>query len=443
MSKIRSRNSAESALKSVVIKSNDGKHEIDIVSSITELCYFESLMMDSISVKLSFVDTGSTEKLGGKTIKEVFPLTGTEVVNLKLAQNLNDEEEIVLGGKKEMVLYVNDFSPMYEDSRKNLIVLDLRPKEYIKSQNMSTGGTFYGLISDNVEKILKEELETEKEIDIEPTINTRNFTAYHKRPLYLLNWLSKQSVSSEHQTLGKSAGYFLFETAEGYKYKSIDGLLNQNNQKQKKSYIYNNTPDTQVPAGYNGNVLDFDNTNLINVQQKSKMGTYSNRIVLFDPFNTFYEVKKNKADDENVKTSGKKLPVFNSEFDIDYTRTSYFVLDTGTFPEGNVDQQLEKSQDQNFSHGEIVNQSFMRYNQFFSSQVSITIPGDFELHVGELIFVDAPQLNAEKSDEVDRQSGGLYIISDLCHYITPKEFRTELTLVRDSFGRKGNHTTSI
>ena len=443
MSKIRARNSAESALKNAIIRSNDGKHEIDLVSSITELCYFESLMMDSISVKLSFVDTGSTEKLGGKTIKEVFPLTGTEVVNLKLSQNLNDEEEIVLGGEKEMILYVNDFSPVYEDSRKNLIVMELRPKEYIKSQNMSMAGTFYGLISDNVEKILKEELKTEKELDIEPTINTRNFTAYHKKPIILLNWLSKQSVSSEHQTLGKSAGYFLFETAEGYKYKSIDGLLNQNNQKQKKSYIYNNTPDTQVSAGYDGNVLEFDNTNLINIQQKSKMGTYSNRIVLFDPFNTFYEVKKNKADDENVKSSGKKLPVFNREFDIDYTRTSYFVLDTGTFPEGDVDEQLEKSKIQNFSYGEIVNQSFMRYNQFFSSQVSITIPGDFELHVGDLIFVDAPQLNAEKSDEIDRQSGGLYIISDLCHYITPKEFRTELTLVRDSFGRKGNHTTSI
>ena len=88
MSEIRSRNSSESALKNVVIKSNDGKHEIDLVSSIVELCYFESLMMDSISVKLRFIDTGSTEKLDGKTIKEVFPLTGTEVVNLKLCTKL-------------------------------------------------------------------------------------------------------------------------------------------------------------------------------------------------------------------------------------------------------------------------------------------------------------------------------------------------------------------
>ena len=255
--------------------------------------------------------------------------------------------------------------------------------------------------------------------------------------------MSKQSVSSENQKKGESAGYFLYETAEGYKYKSIDGLFGQDNQKQKKSYIYNNTPDTKAPAGYDANIINFSESNLINVQKKAKMGTYSNRIVTFDPFNTFYQVQSNKANDENIKISGKKLPEFNPEFDMDHTRTSYFVLDTGSFPEGNLEQQLEKSGDENFEYGEIVNQSFMRYNQFFSCQFSITIPGDFELHAGELIFVDAPQLNIEKSDEVDRQSGGLYIISDLCHYITPREFRTELTLVRDSFGRKGNHTTSI
>ena len=442
MAQISARSSAESALKSAVIKSNDGKYSIDLVSSITELCYYESIMMDSVSVDIKFVDTGSSKDLDGKTIKEAFPLTGTESVNLKLSQKIGDKE-VSLGGDKEMILYVNDFSPIVEDTRKSLINLDLRSKEYIRGQHMSVSGTFYGLISDNVEKVLKDDLKTEKELDIEPTINTRNFTAYHKKPFYLLNWLSKQSVSSENQKKGESAGYFLYETSEGYKYKSIDGLFGQDDQKQKKSYIYNSTPDTKAPSGYDANIINFSESNLINVQKKAKMGTYSNRIVTFDPFTTFYQVKTNKANDENIKTSGKKLPEFNPEFDMDHTRTSYFVLDTGSFPEGDIKQQLEKSGDENFEYGEIVNQAFMRYNQFFSSQISITIPGDFELHAGELIFVDAPQLNIEKSDEVDRQSGGLYIISDLCHYITPKEFRTELTLVRDSFGRKGNHTTSI
>ena len=388
---ITARNSAESALKNLQITSTDGKHSIDLVTSVTELCYYESLMLDSICVRLKFADTGSTEGLDGKTLKEVFPLTTTERVDIKLSQEVNGEE-IVLGGKNKLTLYVNDYTTLYEDSRKNLIDLELRSKEYIQSQNMSIAGTYYGFVSDNVKKIMEEELKTEKEIEIEPTINTRNFTAYHKRPLYLLNWLSKQSVSSEHQTLGKSAGYFLFETANGYKYKSIDGLLDQ---EKKKSYIYNNTPDTKIPAGYDGTILDFDESNLININQKSKMGAFSNRIVLFDPFSTYYQVIENKADDNNIKSSGKRLPKFNPEFDIDYTRTSYFVLDTGTFPDpkGGIDQQLEKSKDENFEYGKIVNQSFMRYNQFFSSQISMTIPGDFELHIGDSIFVDIPQLN--------------------------------------------------
>ena len=70
MAQISARSSAESALKSAVIKSNDGKYSIDLVSSITELCYYESIMMDSVSVDVKFVDTGSSKDLDGKTIKE-------------------------------------------------------------------------------------------------------------------------------------------------------------------------------------------------------------------------------------------------------------------------------------------------------------------------------------------------------------------------------------
>ena len=36
--------------------------------------------------------------------------------------------------------------------------------------------------------------------------------------------------------------------------------------------------------------------------------------------------------------------------------------------------------------------------------------------------------------------GGLYLITDLCHYVTAKETYTKLVLTRDSFGRKGSPT---
>ena len=44
------------------------------------------------------------------------------------------------------------------------------------------------------------------------------------------------------------------------------------------------------------------------------------------------------------------------------------------------------------------------------------------------------------SDEVNKLDGGLYLITDLCHYVTAKETYTKLVLTRDSFGRKGSPT---
>ena len=39
--------------------------------------------------------------------------------------------------------------------------------------------------------------------------------------------------------------------------------------------------------------------------------------------------------------------------------------------------------------------------------------------------------------EVDNQSGGLYIIRDLCHYMSAESTYTKINVVRDSVGREG------
>ena len=79
----------------------------------------------------------------------------------------------------------------------------------------------------------------------------------------------------------------------------------------------------------------------------------------------------------------------------------------------------------------------MRYNQLFSSMVTVTTAADISLHAGDAIYVDSPELATDtKNDKVSRQSGGLYIISDMCHHYTPKGTFTQLNLVRDSIGRK-------
>ena len=124
------------------------------------------------------------------------------------------------------------------------------------------------------------------------------------------------------------------------------------------------------------------------------------------------------------------MPAFNPNLVKDFART-ISLFDVGTF-----DIEPTAQNESNFETEDILNQSIMRYNQMFATKVSITIAGDFFLHAGDMIFFDAPSPQSDtKNDEVDRQTGGLYIIASLCHFISPKRTLTKLTLVRDSFGR--------
>jgi hypothetical protein len=262
-----------------------------------------------------------------------------------------------------------------------------------------------------------------------------------------MNWLSKKSVPNLAGSKGNTAGYFFYETAEGFKFKSIDSMLDQ---EKKKSIIYNQTPDSRganIPPGYDSKALDYSKDNRVDVQEKLQMGAFSTRTVLFDPFTCYYEVltPNAKEKEKSLKLGGKELPVLNPEFNRtgqnkDFSRTTYMLLDKGTLPTGDTKQQIEKSREENFEPKDILNQAIMRYNQLYSIKTTITVAGDFSLHAGDAIFMDAPELATETKD-VSKENGGLYIIADLCHYVSTKETYTKLNLVRDSFGRIGNHTS--
>jgi len=427
-----------------IVSNEDKGKTVSIVNGIVELKYYESILQDSVRASIVFTDSSGPEAVDGKTALDGLPIVGTENVSLKF-EDLK-ENKLEFSTSKKNSLYVNKVTPISDDTTKSMVALDLASKEYLMNEKVRLNTRYDGKLSDHIKKILEDQnlLATEKTIDIEPTSNNYNFIGNNKKPFYTINWLSMRSVSAENQKPGKTAGYFFYETSEGYFFKSIDGLLSQD---KKKSYMYNQSPDGErgVPEGYDDKALNYTKDNKVDAQRKLMQGAYSSRIVVFDPFRCYYEVLTPPASEE-AKTAGKKLPKLNPELDKEgknkeYTRTTYMLLDRGTLPTGKTEQQLEKSAEENFKPKDTLNQAIMRYNQLFASGVEMTIAGDFSLHAGDVLFVDAPELQTDtKNDEPNKQSGGLYIIADLCHYISTKGTYTKLNLVRDSFGRKGNHS---
>ena len=451
MAEAQGQKEGPSNIENAFISSIDGQNSVDISSGIVNLKYYESILQDGVMGSVVFADAGNSVK--GKTVMEGLPLTGSEFIQLKMTDN-NDVEL-----KQTMV--VTNPTPISEESNKTLVVCSLVSEAYAKNDNTSIFERFDGKISDHVEKILTDNnyLATAKGLDVEITSNNLSEFGLRRKPYFMLNSFAKKSVPDGG--LGNVAGYFFFETSEKMVFKSIDSLFDKEKNKPKRSIIYNESTSKGrklsdimnggrgkdgTPAGYDYKAMTYDRVTTDAVK-RNNMGANSTATITFNPFTQDFkrtvlfsssiETQESKGEiKEPLATAGLDLPAFNPNLVKEFARTTISLFDVGTF-----DDEPSASNESDFEVEDILNQSIMRYNQMFATKVNITIAGDFELHAGDLVFFDAPSPQADtKNDEVDRQSGGLYIIASLCHFISPERTLTKLTLIRDSFGRDGNHT---
>ena len=356
---IASKGSEPGNITKLTVNSNQGGKSVDLRGGFVQLTYTESIMSDTITANYVFVDSGAS--IDGKSVRDGLPLVGEERVELAFEDNAQN--------KLEVTLYVNKVTPLDNKTQKSMLGINLVSKEFIMNEKTRVKRRFDGKLSDHISSVVSEELESDKDVQIEPTINNLNTIGNSTKPFYFINNLCKKAVSSESQTLTKTAGYFFYETSEGFFFKSIDGLLDQ---EPKAKTIYNETPDTSggnMPEGKDFKVLKYDKKDNVNVQEKMKMGALTTRQVIFDPFTCYYEVINPKTDETegSLKTAGRDgLPLSttlrNPEFDKtgkneDYTRTTYRLLDKGTLPTGDSKQQIDKSAEENFKGADIENQA--------------------------------------------------------------------------------------
>ena len=354
--RVSARNSSPIDVDQLEIFSNPTQTDnVSLSGGLVRLQYWESILQDTVRASVVFADSGNS--INDKSVVDGLPIVGQERVVIRIT----DHNGVQLDFSGDSSLYVNKVTPIENDSTKSATHLDLVSKEYIMNEKIRLNKRFDGKISESIDTILTDEeyLNTQKDVEVDVTSNNFNFIGNNRKPFYTLNWLSKRGVPNSPGADGNTAGFLFWETSEGFKFKSIDNLLSSSANPQQKSIIFNQSVDKEeIPAGYDVKALEYAVDNKINVQDKLKMGTYSNRIVTFDPFSCFYEVvapnagasstpSQNSSGPTNIPgnqrhltTAGRSLPLLNREFDRegnnqDFTRTTYVLLDKGVLPIGN------------------------------------------------------------------------------------------------------------
>ena len=461
-------NSPESAgnIVKFQISSNFTDYAVELSAGVVDFRYYENVLSNSVTATATLVETGyqaddKGDAGGNQSTVDGLPIRGGERTDITIEDAYGHELTFEEG------LYVNRLRDVDAGTSKDVYFIDFASREFFANEQTRVVKKYEGNIGDNVEKILKDVLKVESDIDIDNTAVPYNFIGNDRKPFYVCTWLASKSIPDAATEDGKSeiggaAGYLFFQTRDGYHFKSIDKIFAG---KAKKKYIFNNS--TNLPEGYDAKIITCDIDSDVDVGKNLMMGMYNNRSIFFDPVSFNYEVRSfpepEKPQTEGQITNDKTTPqVPTSEKYVEKTETAAeepaseliakefrqspsrlmsFVVDTGAIPSGQNSQEQLVTWDKdktkpNFDIKDTMVQSIMRYNQLFTVKTEITIPGDFTIKAGDLVECSFPELSGDESEEVNSETKGIYMVASVCHRITPSSSTTSLSLVRDSFGGK-------
>jgi len=401
--------------------------QVDASSVVVEYRYYESILSPTVTSTASIVETGLP-----KGILDGLPIRGGEKVDIKVTDTKNNEIHFPLR--------VNRVRDVDADSLTDLYFVDFISEEGLNNEITRVKGDYEGKISDNVSKILTDVLGA-TELDIDETSLSYNFNGNIKKPFYVCTALAAKSLPKEGSTntdgLEGAAGYLFYQTRDGMCFKSIDQLFKK---KPVKRYIYNSSGRSVV--GYNDNILNYNIITNTDMDSNLSMGTYNNETIYFNFFDMTYKIKKYDINEQKrgATPAGKDYVFVSDDFIDKPSRIYQAILDIGCNPPGRGDKQLDnwkkRPTEPNFKYEETMVQTIMRYNQLFTIQIEIVIPGDFSIRAGDLVECTFPALEVSKNKDKNKQSSYTYMVASVCHRITSRDTFTSIELIRDSFGKQ-------
>ncbi len=421
----------------ITITSADGGKTVDISKLVQTLSYFEDLFSPMITVHMIIVSTGINS---GKSIYQSLPIVGGERVKVSIPANSDSNIDIELDD-----LYVQSVSDYISGPEREVFNLNLVTREAISNETSRVGKRYAksAKISDHVKKIIKDVLESDKKVNVDDTMNPYGFIGNMKKPFTVITWLASKSVPvGGEKKPGGTAGYFFYETKDGYNFRSIDSLASSEPFSQK--YYYRPGTQETTDSDKNFNILEYTTNRNNNLISNLERGSYCTHRMFFDPLNFTFTTQdqgifKKETYAEKTEYTGKTLdlpmpPVDGKGKSLGDlpSRLITGVLDIGTTELNESETSTEPNADPMM----IQSQAMMRYNVMFSSKVEMTIPLNTNLTAGSLINCVFPEISRDETKKADDELAGLYMIKELVHFFNADASYTKVKLVKDTFGKK-------
>ena len=401
-----------------MLRPNEGsslKEDYDIVAGNPIIDYYESIESPSISMTITFIDIDQV--IGRKGI------TGGEYIDLIVKTDDEDADDFKITADKQKLM-LNSVRNMVTESNKQVATLEFVSVETIVNETARVNKKYTGNVSDTVSELLigdKKGIGTSKKLfgpkEDDRATNSYSFVGNLKRPFDTIQWLCPKAQSATDDF-----GFLFYETLDGYHFRSIKSLLNQD------AITYEQT-DAQ---GISNKILQNNLNQSNDIGMNMRMGMYANRTIYVDIENQKTKTVDFKASDLKLNKPATLLTGIE-----DYpTRLMVRVNDLGVAQKGS-----KKEDEQPESELAVYqNKSYIRNNLLFSQSLSISIPLKTTLRAGLALDIRLP-LKQENGDaavdsygnERSNDPSGRYLIGELRHLIGGGQSETQLKLIRDVF----------
>lgn len=386
----------------------------DVRSLLVKFTIFENIYIPAVTGSIELLDTdgaGFIEEYGIEFVEDIeVSFTNALGDTLEFKGKLNGlRGEIVKESKR---MYSIDFSSDYVRTNESTFVTK-------RFKNINP--------EDVVEEILMDKVKA-RAADIRGEGIPMNFLASRRKPFDVIRYVCTHGVTTDSSytegndqkgTAKGSTGFLCWETLQGYRFASIDQLVNgeigENHTGFKKQLQNISLGMKEVMKG----VIDYEFPRIGNLQDKLRSGALNNISIYMNMDagelheNTYYDESKLTDKEKEIATSFTRVmwkPISPERHNLE---CGIAQPDTG--------DQSKKSLQQNCA----------RQNTFDDQQGEFTLPPRFDIHAGDTIEFKLGRVESKREAGYDKKHSGTYVIKSLGHHIfgTGKAY-TKIATVR-------------
>lgn len=415
----------------------EGGDPCDLRAGVTNFQYFEDITSPVYTAKMQVVNTGGS--LGMDAVYSGLPIVGGEEVKVHVITPWERSEEKD-SGLLELNFYVNRVSNYIQSKQFESFTLELVSKEAIVNLRKRITKKYKGKRIDEIIKVLLDAVECE-DIDgeLEKTLNTYNFIGNMRKPFTIAPMISSRAIPEGANKT--DAGFFLWQTRKGMKFRSLKSIIETKEEHYEHSYNFFLSPLNNLESIWT-QILTYKISHNNNVIGASGDGEYSTYRIYFNPHTLEFTQPNEsifKAVDPETGTSSQvnlgsndpKVSEIANPKHITVPEMAHKIV-SGVYSVGCLDKEVNK--DINMNQTEDVSQSISRYSSIFNTSLTMTVPANTELVAGDVIECVFPKVTKEKPGSKDVELSGLYIIKELTHYFAKNESYTALKVIRDTSG---------